>query len=220
MRTPFFGLVLLLTIAFGAEAYAQKRDLRTFDGDTFSSASGSDLQSARRKAAGIRDVETFGKAKEPPPKPFPWAALALGAVVVCALIPVGMKVVDSTRKDLEDQSTFGLQKGRSSEGSSSASKRPAANDLASLSPRPASRRSAAKSKPAQPAATPDDGLTPRDRVWDAVTASGSWISAEAVASSAGMTIEEADDELGALVDEGYLQTRRDSAGRQVFRPVS
>jgi hypothetical protein len=227
MRTPFLGLVLLLSIGFAATAFAQKRDLRSFEGNNTSrSMSEEELAAARRKAAGIKDVSEFGKSKEPPPKPFPWGSVLLGGLILGILAPVGYKVAVSTKQDLEDQASFGLSKEGRSAAKEGAEKKPqVATDLASLSRRPASRRAgggknaaAAAEKSEEPAE--DDGRTPRDRVWDAITTGGNWVTADWVASTAGLSAPETIDELGALVAEGYLQERKDSAGRPVFRAVS
>ncbi len=226
MRTPFLGLVLLLSIGFAATAFAQKRDLRSFEGNTTSrSMSDEELAAARRKAAGVKDVTEFGKAKEPPPKPFPWGSVVLGGLILGILAPVGYKVAVSTKQDLEDQSAFGLSKEGRTAAKEGAEKKPQiATDLASLSRRPASRRAgggrSAAAAQAEAAPAEDDGRTPRDRVWDAITSGGNWVTADWVASTAGLSPSEAIDELGALVAEGYLQERKDSAGRAVFRAVS
>lgn len=225
MRTPFFVLVLLLALGIAGSAFAQKREIRSFEGGNApGKMSESELQAARRKAAGIRDVDSFGKSKEPPPKPFPWGAVIMGSLIVGMLAPFGYKMAQSTKEDLQAQATFGSQGGaRSSSEVAAPRKQEIATDLASLSRRPASRRAganraAAASKEESPAA--DDGRTPRDRVWDAITSGGNWVTAEWVASTAGMSGAEATDEIAALVAEGYLQERKDSAGRAVFRAVS
>lgn len=176
---------------------------------------------SRRRAAGFQDLGSFGAQKEPPPKPFPWLAIGLGFLIVLGLAPVGFKMYKSTRKDLEDQSTFGMTKARQemkdAQGAAPAglSRRPPARALKDKNKQEAGGETRMLSTEDVP------GNTPRDVVWDTVSgANGNWVTADWVATNAGLPASEASDELAALVQEGYLQEARDRAGKPVFRAAS
>ncbi|MFN7135544.1 MAG: hypothetical protein ACK4N5_25965, partial [Myxococcales bacterium] len=146
MRTSFLGLLVVLSLGVASTALAQgkKSEIRKFEGGG-SSVSEQDLQAARRKALGIQDVNAFGKSKEPPEKPFPWLMVGIGGLLLIGMAPLAKTLVSSTTKDLEDAATFGTQKGaKPAAEAAGAEKKRVASDLASLSPRPASRRGAAK----------------------------------------------------------------------------
>jgi hypothetical protein len=207
---------LMATPAFGQK----KANLQDFSGSA-KEATEEEIKAARKKAAGIQDLGAFGASKEPPPKPFPWAAVVLGLLVMGAISPFALKMYKGTRKDLEDQSTFGMGKGarRGVEAGEAA-------EAPSLGRRPPARAlKAAKEKEAASETrmlSGDDvpGGAPRDLVWDAISgANGSWVTADWVATTAGLGAAESSDELAALVSEGYLEEARDRAGKPVFRTV-
>jgi hypothetical protein len=142
---------------------------------------------------------------------------------MAAAVPFALRMYRHTRRDLEDQSTFGLGKARKDV------KGAAVEDEA---PRISRRPPARGGKKELPEAESSGGgaggetrmievaeeKTSRDAVWDAISgANGSWVTAEWVASNSGLSAAAATDEIGALVSEGYLQEARDRAGKPVYR---
>jgi len=203
-------LVLVLISASPAAAFGQRKGpIKDFT----RSAAEPDKETpeaqlaARRRAAGIQEVQGFGVQKEPKRKPFPWLAVSMALLFAMALSPIAYRLFKSTRKDLEEHSTFGLKgsrrEAREKEGPPSISRRPPARS----------------GKPAQGETriVADMGRTPRDAVWDAMGSAKSWVTAEWVASTASLGPSEAVDELAALAQEGFLQESQDRSGKQVFR---
>jgi hypothetical protein len=227
IRSLVLSSGVLLVCAGAALAQPKRSGIKSYEKADDDPQSAEERQMARRRAAGLGEVRVFGKTNLPPPKPFPWYAIGLGCLVLAGLAPFGWKAYVSTRQDLEDNATFGLQAGtrRAPPEDSASAKQPVA-DLASLSKRPASRRPGTSAAPAP--AEQGGGETrvlnlneieksPRDKVWDAVSAATNWVSSDWVASSAGMTAAEVADEIGALVEEGYLQETKDRNGKPVFK---
>ncbi|MGC4113884.1 MAG: hypothetical protein QM765_04355 [Myxococcales bacterium] len=216
----FLSLMCLVSLLAGP-AYGQKKaSLQEFSGNTVEPTE-EEIKAAKRRAAGIQDLNAYGASKEPPPKPFPWIAVLLGVIIMGALTPVALKMYKSTHKELEDLSTFGRGKGgakgvEAGEGA----------DAPSLGRRPPARALKAKQQAkekeeAAAAAAQEAGgesSSPRDLVWDAISGSnGSWVTADWVATTAGLAAAQANDEIAALVSEGYLEEARDRAGKPVYR---
>jgi hypothetical protein len=208
-------LLVSVCVMFAAPALGQRKaNLQEFKSSSSDDDSPpADTKEARRKAAtGMGDLKNFGAAREPPPKPFPLLAVLLGVLVAGALVPVGMKMYKSTHKELEDLSTFGMSKGARLKETES-------EQAPSLSRRPPSRALGAKKENVSETRVleAEEAGTSRDLVWDAVSQAGQWVTTDWVASKAGLSSNEAADEIGALVEEGYLQEARDSKGKPVFR---
>lgn len=204
-------LLTLLCALVASPAFGQRKSsLQQYSGQSQQGElTEEELREARRKAAGIKDLKDFGAKHQVPEKPFPWMAVGLAFIALMVSAPFGWKMYRSTRRDLEDQATFGMSKGRR-EG-----KEPA-TDERGLSRRPPRRGLKAEAKPEEPAA--EEARSGRDAVWDALgSASGSWVTADWVATNAGLSPAEAQEEIGALVEEGYLQEARDRNGKPVFR---
>ncbi|HEY3445633.1 MAG TPA: hypothetical protein VGK67_04670 [Myxococcales bacterium] len=214
----FLSLMCLVSLLAGP-AYGQKKaNLQEFSGNTVEPTE-EEIKAAKRKAAGIQDLNAFGAAKEPPPKPFPWAAVLLAVLIMGALTPVALKMYKSTHRELEDLSTFGRGKDAkkgvaAGEGDPAPAfgRRPPARAL-----KAANEKKKEKEEAPAEAAEGEPG-TPRDLVWDAVSGSnGSWVTADWVATTAGLDAGAANDEIAALVSEGYLEEARDRAGKPVYR---
>ncbi|MGI5865286.1 MAG: hypothetical protein ACOX6T_24975 [Myxococcales bacterium] len=200
MRT--YLMVLALVLAGSSAWAAQKRPsspLPAYQGDGLKKMS---PEQARRRAAGIHDVKVYGEAEKPKEKPTPWKAIGLAAGLVALTVPVALRMYRSTRKDLEDQATFGLKGSR--EGAADKPKKHM----------PSRRQSQPASAGALPEASAQDG---RDAVWGALSSANDWVGADWIASSAGLTQSVASKELAALVEEGYVEEARDRAGKPVFR---
>ncbi len=217
-RYLFFLSMMCLVSLLAGPAYGQKKaNLQEFSGNTVEPTE-EEIRAAKRKAAGIQDLNAYGASKEPPPKPFPWYAVLLGVLVMGAMTPFALKMYKSTHRELEDMSTFGRGKGgaRGVEGGEGA-------DAPALGRRPPARalkakQQAAKEKEREQAAAEAGESTPRDLVWDAISSSnGSWVTGDWVATTAGLDAASANDEIAALVSEGYLEEARDRAGKPVYR---
>ncbi len=209
---PLFSLVFLLS----SPALAQKKGagLQPFAAQPKQDQTEEEIRAARRKAAGIQDLQAFGATREVPAKPFPWMGVGLAVLVMLACAPLGWKLYKSTRRDLEDSATFGTGKARKEVGGSAEGEAPR------LSKRPPSRalKAAESEREPEPEAEGEGEATARDAVWDAVSSSGdNWVTADWVATKAGLSAKEAAEEIGALVDEGYLQEARDNKGKPVFK---
>ena len=210
MRRYLF--LALLTLLWASTAWGQKKGIQEFAGEAKPDETAEEAKEAKRKASGAADVKVFGAAKEPPPKPFTWGAV--GLAVLCMLYR-------STRKDLEDQSTFGVGKGRKDVAGAAAGE-----EAPRIGRRPPARGKKDQPEPDQKVGgetrmiemAEEPTATPRDAVWDAINAAnGSWVTADWVASNAGLPVGQAGEEIGALVSEGYLQEARDRNGKPVFR---
>lgn len=210
----FLSMTCLVCLLAGP-AYGQKKaNLQEFSGST-AEPTEEEIKAAKRKAAGIQDLSAYGASKEPPPKPFPWYAVLLGALIMVALAPVGFKMYKSTHKDLDDLSTFGRGKGGKAVAAGEGEAAPA---FGRRPPARALKAAKEKAKEEVVEAEAPEGGTPRDLVWDAVSGSnGSWVTADWVATTAGIDADVATDEIAALVAEGYLEEARDRAGKPVYR---
>lgn len=206
-------VMLALVLATATTAFGQRRgELPSFKGTVSDKISPEEVTAARRKAAGIQDVQRFGAAAEPKKKPFPWMAIGLVALVALATVPFARKMVKSTRRDLEDQATFGITKGREESSGESASPR--------TSRRPPARSAQAAANETRIVEVEAVQRSPRDAIWDVIATSGAWMHADEIAAGARLGDSEAADELAALVSEGYLQENRDRAGKPIFKVVA
>jgi len=219
-------LLLPLLVLTASPALAQKKGagLQSFSAQPKTEETEEDAKAARRKAAGIQDLRSFGALREAPPKPFPWMGIGLAFLVMLALSPLGWKMYKSTRKDLEDQSTFG-GKGKKDLAAAEAgeapriSKRPPARALKASNSGGKGNETRVLTTAEAGLDEPEEGASSRDAVWDAISSSnGSWVTAEWVATTSGIAASETSEEIAALVQEGYLQEARDNKGKPVFRP--
>ncbi|MBS2027033.1 MAG: hypothetical protein JST54_03930 [Deltaproteobacteria bacterium] len=142
------------------------------------------------------EVNDYGASTKVPEKPFPWKALALGAILAALSAPVALLVYRSTSKDLSDLKTVGrVTDGKEKSGE-------------------------AKKQPVE--VSKGDALgggSPRDRVWEAVTSVNQWVPVDWVARTAGLSASEATDELNALAEEGQLEHANDKSGKPIYRAV-
>ena len=143
------------------------------------------------------EVSTYGAAAKAPPKPFPWMGLLMVGVVAGIAAPFALLAFRSTSKDLSDLKTVG----RVTDGK---------------------EKSGEAKKVARDVGKADalGGGTSRDRVWEAVTSVNQWVPVDWVARTAGLSVDEATDELNTLADEGQLEHRQDKSGNPIFRMVS
>jgi hypothetical protein len=149
--------------------------------------------------AGRHQVEGFGVAKEPKPKPFPWIAVLMGVLAVGIATPIAYYYFNRTKTELESLKTFG--RGASGE------KIDAAGDEApAISRRPKGMSSSGAG-----------GNSARDTILAAVSRSKQWVTAEWVARTAGVSATIVADTLGSLAEEGQVQEARDTAGNPVYR---
>jgi hypothetical protein len=217
MRSP--ALLLALALASASSALAQSRGLSGYHARPSSAPPKTDqeLVAEARRAAGLQDLKPFGAAQAPKEKAFPFLAMGLALLAGLIASPFAYRMYQATRADLKDLGAFG-RAGRATEGAP-----PSTEEPSGLAPR-ISRRSPPRlegdtrivsSAGAAEAAPPAASV--RDAVWDAISGARSWVTVEWVASEAGLSIAAAEDEMGALADEGYLKQARDSAGRPVFR---
>lgn len=138
------------------------------------------------------DVNEFGAATKEPDRPFPWMAVLLGLVLCGVASPAAYLAYRSTSKDLNDMKTVGRGANAKASGGRAAA---AAEEKAPI----------------------DAAATPRDRVWEAVTSVNQWVPVDWVAKTAGLSVDEATDQLNALADEGQLEHASDRAGKPIFR---
>jgi hypothetical protein len=205
-------VVFALVLCTASTAFGQRRggDLPSFNKQVSGERDPEAIQAARRRAAGIQDLQGYGKATEPKKKPFPWKALGLVGFVALLCVPFALKMVRSTRKDLEDQATFGVRANREASSASGSSR----------SRRPPSRGAGRAAREARAAEVAEPARSARDAIWDVLAGGGGWMRADEVARGSGLSLAEAADEIGALVEEGYLQEARDRAGQPIFKVAS
>ena len=138
------------------------------------------------------DLGEYGAQAKAPERPFPWMAVLLGVVLCTLAAPAAILVYRSTSKDLSDLKTVG----RGANAKASGGRAPAAQVEA-------------------PAVDP--AASARDRVWEAVTSVNQWVPVDWVAKTAGLSVDEATDQLNALADEGQLEHASDRSGKPIFR---
>lgn len=206
-------------MAGAAPALAQNHNLPEFHSRPTSAPPKTDQEiiAETRRAAGLQDLQPFGPPQQQE-KPFPFLFMGLALLAGVVAMPFAYRMYKSTRAELDDQRTFGRNKGAAEEAPASPGEQ--AGVAPRISRRPASRdsgetRISSASAAAKALAPPE--ATPRDAVWDAVSGAGRWVTVEWVASEVGLSKAVVADEMGALATEGYFKQARDSAGNLVFR---
>ncbi len=221
MRTRKLAILFLLMLPLSAGA--QKRpEVREYSGPT-EGPSEAEIAAAKRRATGNIDVKEYGKSALPKEKPIPWMAIGLGFLVLLALSPLAYKTFLSTRKDLEDQATFGRkgttppdEKGASSEDKPRPAVRRAQQQAAAPNGEESPQQKANETRMIDASAL-NASANARDLVWNALSQAGQWVSAEWVAKQAKLPAGTTQGEIDTLVAEGYLEQTKDKSGRPVFR---
>jgi hypothetical protein len=173
-----------------------------------------------RRSEGLKDLRRFGEEEQPKEKPFPWLAMSIALAAGLLATPFAYRMYQTTRSDLEDQSTFGMRAGRRSEHPSadSAESREAPQRL---SRRPASREAGETRIVGSSAAAQRQLATAapsaRDAIWTAVSSANGWVTVNWVATATGLSADEVTDEIRALAAEGHLKETRDRSGTPVYR---
>lgn len=144
------------------------------------------------------EVNDYGSQSRVPERPFPWRALVLGGLLMLLASPVAYAVYRSTAKDLSAMKTVGRNEGINSEEKAEA---------------PRGRRAVGAGKAAE-------GTSSRDRVWEVVQSVDQWVPVDWVAKSAGLSIDEATDELHGLADDGHLEHANDRSGNPIFKAIA
>jgi hypothetical protein len=144
----------------------------------------------------------FGATKKAPEKPFPWLAVSMGFLALLIAAPFGYIVYRSTNKELSTLKTVG--RGNTLEGDKP-------EEGISRKPEKAEKAPAAEQEPA---------VTSRDKVLQAVQSVSQWVPVDWVARTAGVSPEQATDDLTALADEGYLEHASDRGGKPIFRALT
>jgi hypothetical protein len=142
-------------------------------------------------------VIDYGSKGKEPERPFPWRALGLGLLAVLAAAPFAAITYRRANKDLTDMKTVGRD---------TAEKEKA--------PREREAKKPSASKGAKPS---EGGNEPRDRVWEAMQSVSQWVPVDWVAREAGLSEDDAQEELVNLVGDGYLEQSKDKQQQPIFR---
>jgi hypothetical protein len=214
MRTHLIVLAFVLlasATAFGASKRTGS-GLTSFQGGQTQQLS---QEEARKKAAGIQDVKTFGAVSAKKETPIPWRGLGLAALLLICAVPAGYQLYKSTRRDLEDQTTFGVKGKTHPAASHRSGKRPPARAKAGASAGGGETRIVDVAEVAEASAN----AGARDAIWDAISSAPSWVNLDWVSEASNISVIETEDELSALVEEGYVEEKRDRTGKPIFRVV-
>jgi len=211
MRTLLVAFALIVGSA-GLAVAQPKTALRDYKAEPTVEKEDStkDGAAARRRGTGQPDISAFGVKKQEPVEQFPWMGVGVVLIVILMTSPLIVKVVRGARKDLEDQSTFGLQRNREEREKESGGE-----------PRPARRpMKKAEAKAADAPAEDESAGSARDAVWGVLSSAAGWLSADKISAQAKVPTSDAEAELATLVEEGYIQEAKERAGKSVFKVAS
>ena len=197
-------LLLVLALALGDVAFGQRGSPPPGKVGDFNS----NVQHTQKMNMGKKEVETYGRERQVPEKPFPWLGVLIALGVAGAAAPFAYLQFKSTRTELEALKTFGRGASGEKIEESSAEEQASAPAGGGISRRPRSM--------GPPSGRPG-GSQSRDAIFNAVARSKQWVTADWVARAAGVSATIVADTLGSLAEEGRLQEARDSAGNPVYR---